>query len=73
MLRLDPPIPVMVKHRGEWLKAIAHVLIDYGFEHHLMWVCFLDDSRECWTVENRNVRAQENITAGRTSERVDAT
>ena len=36
MLRLDPPIPVMVKHRGEWLKAIAHVLIDYGFEHHLI-------------------------------------
>jgi hypothetical protein len=29
------------------------------------FVCFADESRECWTVENKNVRAQDNITAGR--------
>ena len=65
MLQLEPPIPVLVKHQDAWLKAMAHVLIDYGFEHDLMFVTFLDGSRECWTVPNKNVRAQENITAGR--------
>jgi hypothetical protein len=65
LLQLDPLIPVLVKHKGEWVKAMAHVLIDYGFEHNLMFVCFADESRECWTVENKNVRAQDNITAGR--------
>ena len=53
MLQLDPLIPVLVKHKGEWVKAMAHVLIDYGFEHNLMFVCFADESRECWTVETR--------------------
>jgi hypothetical protein len=65
LLQLDPLIPVLVKHKGEWVKAMAHVLIDYGFEHNLMFVCFADESRECWTVENKNVRAQDNISAGR--------
>ena len=35
LLQLDPLIPVLVKHKGEWVKAMAHVLIDYGFEHNL--------------------------------------
>jgi hypothetical protein len=44
---------------------MAHILIDYGMEYDLLWVVFADDSRECWTVSNKSVRAQENITAGR--------
>jgi hypothetical protein len=44
---------------------MAHVVIDNGFEHDLYWVVFADESRECWTAANRNIRAQENITAGR--------
>jgi hypothetical protein len=72
MLQLVPLIPVLVKHKDAYVKAMAHVLIDYGFEHNLMWVCFADESRECWTVENKNIRAQDNITAGRYPLKVEA-
>jgi hypothetical protein len=65
MLRLDPPIPVLVKQNNAWLKAMAHVLLDYGYEFDLMFVVFVDESRECWTVPNKDVRAQDNVTAGR--------
>ena len=44
---------------------MAHFLIDYGFEHHLSWVCFQDETGECWTWTNRDVRMQDNISAGR--------
>jgi hypothetical protein len=61
MLQLNPPIPVDTP-RG---KGYAHVLIDYSQEHDLLWVVFLDESRECWTFSNREIRAQENVTMGR--------
>jgi hypothetical protein len=32
LLQLDPPIPVLVKSKDAWVKAMAHVVIDYGFE-----------------------------------------
>jgi hypothetical protein len=46
--------------------AYAHLLIDYGPEYNLLWVCFLDDSGECWTYDNTQIRAQKNVTMGRT-------
>lgn len=61
MLQLDPPIPV-VTPKG---KALAHVLLDYGAEHHLLWVCFQDETGECWSWGNRDIRAQQNPTMGR--------
>jgi hypothetical protein len=61
-LQLDPPIPV-VTPKGD---GYAHLLIDYGPEYNLLWVCFLDDSGECWTYDNTQIRAQKNITMGRT-------
>jgi len=60
MLRLDPPLPV-VTPKG---KGPAHVLIDYGAEHNLMWVVF-QDTGECWTWRNQDIRAETNITFGR--------
>ena len=59
--RLDPPMPIMTP-KG---RALAHFLIDYGPEHDLMWVCFQDDSGECWTWENALIRARVNTTMGR--------
>ena len=32
-----------------------------------MWVCFQDDTGECWTWENAQIRARVNKTAGRTN------
>ena len=61
MLQLDPPIPLDTP-KG---KALAHFLVDYGSEHHWLWVVFMDDTGECWTFENTQIRAQHNPTFGR--------
>lgn len=44
---------------------MAHFLIDYGYEHDLHWVCFQNDTSECWTWNNSLIKLQNNITAGR--------
>jgi len=61
MIQLNPPLPI-VTPLG---KSFAHVLIDYGIEHDLMWVCFQNDTGECWTWANKDIRADKNITIGR--------
>lgn len=61
ILQLNPPIPVETA-RG---KALAHFLLDYGPEHHLIWGCFIDETRECWWVSNPEIRAQSNPSMGR--------
>ena len=62
ILQLNPAIPV-VTPKGD---GYAHILIDYGAEFNLLWVVFLDDSGECWTYDNSQIRAQKNVTMGRT-------
>lgn len=59
--RIDPPIPLKTP-KG---KALAHFIIDYGIEHDLMWICFQNDTGECWSWRNKDIRADENITIGR--------
>jgi hypothetical protein len=49
ILQLDPPLPVFVVGRG---NGLAHLVIDYGPEHDLVWVCFLEATGECWSVRN---------------------
>lgn len=64
LTQLNPPIPLDTP-KG---KALAHFVIDYGPEHNLMWVTFVDATGECWTWPNPKVRAQKNMTMGRLSE-----
>ena len=62
-LQLNPTIPVETpKGRGE-----AVGWIDYGPEHHLMWIVFLDAGGQCWTFENPQIRGCANPTMGRTA------
>ncbi len=61
MIQLNPPIPLSTP-RG---NGLAHFVIDYGPEHNLIWTVFLDDSGECWSFSNPEIRAQKNITMGR--------
>jgi hypothetical protein len=61
LLQLNPPIPIDTP-KG---KALAQVLIDYGAEHDLIWVCFQNDTGEVWCWNNKHVRAQNNITFDR--------
>lgn len=59
--QLNPPIPIITP-KG---NAYAHILLDYGVEFDLLWVCFQDNTGECWTWRNQDIRAQKNITVGR--------
>jgi len=68
MIQLDPPIPVTTPNGN----ALAHVLIDYGPEYDLMWVCF-EANNECWTWRNQDIRAQTNITFGRQKKKWETT
>ena len=47
---------------GQVIESFAHFLIDPGQEHHLQWVCFIDETGECWTFSNPEVRLQKNPT-----------
>ena len=60
MLQLNPPLPVTTPKGA----GLAHVLIDYGAEHDLVWVVF-QDTGECGSWRNQEIRAQANITMGR--------
>ena len=65
LTQLNPPLP-MSTPKGD---GLAHFVIDYGPESHLMWVVFLDASGECWTVPNPEIRLKANWTMGRRPER----
>jgi hypothetical protein len=60
--QLNPPIPLFVPGRG---TGLAHAVIDYGPEHDLIWVIFLDNGGEIWALKNSEVRAQINVSMGR--------
>lgn len=61
MLQLNPPIQ-METPKG---TARAIVLIDRSEDHDLEWVCFINETGECWTFRNQQVRQVENQTMGR--------
>lgn len=67
MLQLDPAIPVMAFVCGRWQKATSHGWLDYGVEADFMHICFSDEDGEIWILRNKYVRAQINITIGRTA------
>jgi hypothetical protein len=60
-LQLNPPIPVSTQ-MGD---GYAHFLIDYGIEYDLLFVVALNETGECWTLNNKDIRFQKNISMGR--------
>jgi hypothetical protein len=61
MLQLNPQIPVFTPKGKGW----AFFVIDRSQEHDLEWVVFLDNTGECWTFRNSEVRIQKNYTLDR--------
>lgn len=61
LTELREPLPVITP-KG---KAFARYIIDYGMESNLLFVCFQDDTGECWTWGTPDIRLQNNITLGR--------
>ena len=60
--QLNPPLPMTVAGKG---KGQAMAVIDYGPEHHLIWVVAMDETGEIWSAPNPDVRMQNNWTMGR--------
>lgn len=67
LTQLKPPLPLFIVPKNE--LGLAHAVIDYGPEHNLLWVCFMKNSGECWTVPNKDIRMEWNYSLGRISER----
>jgi hypothetical protein len=61
MIQLNPPIPLITQKGNGW----AFFLIDRSQEHDLEWVVFLDDTGECWTFNNAQVKITKNYTMKR--------
>lgn len=61
MIRIDPPLPLETP-KG---KGLAYFVIDYGIDHDLLWVVFLNENRECWTFKNSEIKIVENFSIGR--------
>lgn len=61
IIQLNPTIP-LISPKG---PCYAYALIDYSQEHDLYWVTFDNDTGECWTWSNKEVRMQNNITLRR--------
>ena len=57
MIQLNPPLPITTDEFG---SGWAHILIDYGCEADLLWVCFFDRSGICVTVNNCKLKIQNN-------------
>lgn len=68
--QLNPPLPLFIVSKN--LTALAHAVIDYGPESHLLWVCFVNQSGECWTVPNSDIRMEWNYSLGRTPKKSDS-
>lgn len=60
MLQLHTPIPVDTP-KG---PGFAHLIIDYGQEHNLLFVCFVNETGECWTFPTKEIRLEKNLTMG---------
>jgi hypothetical protein len=62
MLQLNPTLPIQRVSDG--MRGYAFVLIDYSQEHDLLFTCAMDNG-EIWTLSNKDIRVQENISLGR--------
>ena len=62
MIQLNPTLPIIRVSDG--MKGYAFIVIDYSQEHDLLYVCAMDNG-EIWTLNNKTIRIQNNITLGR--------
>lgn len=53
---LRQSLPVSTPHG----TGFAIAVIDYGQEHHLLWVTVMDGTGEIWCVTNGDVRVRPN-------------
>lgn len=62
MLQLNPMIPIIRINDG--MNGYAFLIIDYSQEHNLLFTCAMDNG-EIWTLSNKEIRFQKNISLER--------
>lgn len=62
MLQLNPMLPIIRISDG--MKGFAFLVIDYSQEHDLLFTCAMQNG-EIWTLPNKDIRMQSNISLGR--------
>jgi hypothetical protein len=60
--QLDPYLPLQTPKGSGYAVAV----LDYSQEHHILWLVVDDATGEIWAWPNPQVRAQRNISLGRT-------
>ncbi|MAR56313.1 MAG: hypothetical protein CMM93_03940 [Rickettsiales bacterium] len=60
LLQLNPPLLIETPKGRAWAVA----MIDYGPQWDLQWVTFVNDTGECWTFRNSQIRQGSNYTHG---------
>jgi hypothetical protein len=64
ILQLNPTIPII--RISDKMNGYAILIIDYSQEHHLLFVCAMDNG-EIWTLNNKEIRVQKNISLERSN------
>ena len=64
ILQLNPTIPIL--RISDRMNGYAFLIIDYSQEHHLLFVCAMDNG-EIWTLNNKEIRIQKNISLDRSN------
>ena len=62
ILQLNPMIPIY--RVSDKMKGYAFLVIDYSQEHYLLFTCAMDNGK-VWTLSNKEIRVQENISLDR--------
>ena len=64
IVQLNPTIPII--RISDKMNGYAFLIIDYSQEHHLLFVCAMDNG-EIWTLNNKEIRIQKNISLERSN------
>lgn len=64
MLQLNPMIPII--RNTDKMKGFAFMVIDYSQEHYLLFTCAMDNG-EIWTLNNKEISFNNNISLERTN------
>ena len=62
MLQLNPTIPIT--RISDSMKGYAFIVIDYSQEHDLLFTCAMSNG-EIWTLSNKDIKIQNNISLNR--------
>jgi hypothetical protein len=64
IVQLNPTIPII--RVSDKMNGYAFLIIDYSQEHHLLFVCAMDNG-EIWTLNNKEIRIPKNISLDRSN------